>query len=746
RYMTGEQPLFTELHQRYGRELVAGKEAEFLVAKLAERDERHGRMGDSRYVLEPNIKDGKGGLRDLHTLFWIAKYLYGVSDHGELVGRGILTEGELKTFSRAYRFLWTLRCHLHYLAGRAEERLTFDVQPPIAEVMHYTDHAGTRGVERFMKHYYLVAKDVGDLTRIFCAAMEAEHQRKPRRWLPRLGLAKREVDGFLVDNGRVTVIADDAFEADPVRMITLFRVAQKHGFDIHPHALRLITRNLDRIDARLRADREANAAFMAMLTAESDPETTLRRMNEAGVLGRFIPDFGRVVAQTQHDMYHVYTVDEHSVFAIGVLTGIEQGGLGEELPLATEIIHEVLSRKALYLAVFLHDIAKGRGGNHSEIGARIAAKLGPRLGLRREETETVCWLVLNHLLFSNTAFKRDISDPQTVTDFVAKVQSPERLRLLLVVTVADIRAVGPNVWNGWKGQLLRDLYHEAAAVMIGGAGADERDARRVAAQARLRELLTGWSDSDVAAFLARGYPAYWLSFDPETLARHAHMMRDAAHDGRELAIESRIDRFRAVTEITVYCPDHHGLFAGVAGAIAVCGAGIAEARIFTTTDGMAIDTFWVQTADGRAFEDTIRLDRLEATIARTLSGDFKPAAALAQRAVAGGRTAVFKVVPRVLIDNRASATHTVVEINARDRVGLLHDIARTLVSLRLSIGSARIATFGERAVDVFYVKDLYGMKVIQPARIDDIRETLVAAVAEAPENAPGERAVAPAAE
>ena len=353
-------------------------------------------MGDSRYVVEPNVKEGKGGLRDLHLLFWIAEYLYRVSEPGELVAKGVLTKEEARHFERAERFLTTVRCHLHYLAGRAEERLTFDMQREIAARLGYQDRPGSRGVERFMKHYYLHAKTVGDLTRIFVAALEDSRRRKPKLAALWQSLRPRELEGFRLDGERLAVASPDTFTKDPVAILRLFHVAQEHDLDIHPASLRLITHNLRLVD-RLRADPEANRLFMQMMTSRHDPETTLRRMNEAGVFGRFIPDFGRVVAQMQYDMYHVYTVDEHTIRAIGILAKIEAGELKEDHPLASNVVHKILSRPVLYLAVLLHDIAKGRGGDHSELGAKVALKLGPRLGFRAEETETVAWLVRYHL-------------------------------------------------------------------------------------------------------------------------------------------------------------------------------------------------------------------------------------------------------------------------------------------------------------------------------------------------------------
>src|SRR3984893_9504070 len=558
RYLWGEQALFSELKRLFDSDIVRGTAAQFVEGKLAERDARHQRVGDSRYQLEPNIKEGKGGLRDLHTLFWIRKYIYRTDDVGKLVELGVLSAEESQRFDHAQSFLWTVRCHLHYLAGRAEERLTFDLQAQIARQMGYADDAKSRGVERFMKHYSLVAKDVGDLTRIFCAILEADQKRRRRISWVRWGAGRRSLGGFVLDGEWLTIPAEDFFKKDPVALLRLFHVAQEHGLDIHPRALRAASESLKLIDDRLREDPEANRLFMEILTSRKDPETALRRMNEAGVFGRFIPDFGRVVAQMQYDMYHVYTVDEHTLFAIGILHKIESGQLEGEHPLATQLVETIVSRRALYLAVLLHDIAKGRSGDHSVIGEQIALKLGPRLGLSAEETETVAWLVRWHLLMSSTAFKLDTGDPQTIQNFVERVQSPERLKLLLVLTAADIRAVGPKVWNGWKAALLRELYHSAFDVISGGLTAEARDSRIAAAQAAARALLPDFTDAEFATFTARGYPFYWLSLDVETHARHARLMREADTGGAPLTVEKRIDPARAVTEITLYTADPPG--------------------------------------------------------------------------------------------------------------------------------------------------------------------------------------------
>ena len=735
RYLWGDQALFQEFKKRFDSDIVKGSAAQFVASKLAERDARHQRVGDSRYQLEPNIKEGKGGLRDLHTLFWIAKYIYRTDDVGKLVALGVLSAKESHRFDRAQKFLWTVRCHIHYLAGRAEERLTFDLQTEIGRRMNYTDHAGSRGVERFMKHYFLVAKDVGDLTRIFCAILEADQKHQRRLSWVRWGSARRVLGGFVVDGQRLTIPSEDFFKKDPVALLRLFHVAQQHELDIHPRALRAASQSLRLINQKLREDPEANRLFLEILTSRRDPETALRRMNEAGVFGRFIPDFGRVVAQMQYDMYHVYTVDEHTLFAIGILHKIESGLLEEELPLATELMSTIVSRRALYLAVLLHDIAKGRGGDHSEIGEQIALKLGPRLGLSAQETETVAWLVRWHLLMSSTAFKLDIGDPQTIVNFVERVQSPERLRLLLVLTVADIRAVGPKVWNGWKAALLRELYLRAIEVISGGLSGEGQDARGAAAQAAVRQLLPDFSAAEFAAFVSRGYSFYWLSFDPATHARHARLMREAEASGAPLAVEKRVDAHRSVTEITLYTADHPGLFSRIAGALAVSGANIVDAKIMTMSNGMALDTFWVQDSTGGAFDRRDKLAKLAVVFENVLTGDLKPHRELARPPAFPSRTQVFTVTPRVLLDNKASGSHTVIEVNGRDRPGLLFELTRALTGLNLQVSSAKISTYGEKVVDVFYVKNLFGHKVEHPAKLAEIQRALEVVLAKGNEPA-----------
>jgi [protein-PII] uridylyltransferase len=732
RWLLGNKELFEAFEKRFEQEALAGTGADFVEAKLAERDARHVRMGDTRYVLEPNIKEGKGGLRDLQTLFWIANYLYRVDDIKKLVKLEVLTSADARQFKKAKRFLWTVRCHLHYLADRPEEHLNFNVQSEIGARMGYRDRAASRGVERFMKHYFLVAKEIGVLTRIICAVLEEQHKKRRSRFsLPKLSFRKVNIRNYQVDAGRLRLEHADDLEKDPVNMIRLFYETQRSGLDIHPDTLRKVTQNLRLIDTALRNDAEANRLFMDILVSDKDPETALKRMNEAGVLGAFIPDFKRIVAQMQYDMYHVFTVDEHTIRAIGVLQRIDSGEFVADHPVATQVIGEVKSRKALYLAVFLHDLAKGRKGSHSEIGAKLALKLGPRLGLSDWETETVSWLVLHHLDMSRIAFKRDVENSKTVSDFVEIVQSPERLRLLLILTVADIRAVGPGVWNGWKATLLRDLYDRAQVEMSGSMPQERRKVRVKKSQEALRERLADWDGADIDAHIAKGYQDYWLSFDTDTLVHHATLMAKAERENLDMHIETRIDPLRSATELIIYASDHPGLFAQVAGAMALSGASVLDAKMVTMSNGMVLDIFLVQDSQNKPYDNKARLKKLWRRMEDAVAGELYPARefAKAKAATLPSRTRVFKVPPRVIVDNAASASHTVIELNGRDRPGFLYDVAMALRDLGLQIASAHISTYGERVVDVFYVKDIFGLKIEHEGKLNNIEERLLKAMA-----------------
>ena len=731
RFLCGDRALFEKLIERFDNDVVKSTGPEFIAAKLAERDERHRRQGASRYLVEPNVKEGKGGLRDLHTLYWIGKYFYRTRNAADLIKAGVFSRREYNLFRRCEDFLWAVRCHLHFMTGRAEERLTFELQGEMARRLGYTSHAGLKDVERFMKHYFLVAKDVGNLTRIFCSALEEQHA-KPAPMLNRLiatvsrrrGRKISGVSDFFIDNDRINVVDAEVFERDPVNLLRIFRLADRHNLAFHPDALRLITRSLRLIRGELRSNAEANRIFVEILTSRNQPEVVLRVMNETGVLGRFIPDFGRIVAMMQFNMYHHYTVDEHLLRAVGFLSEIDRGKRGEEHPLSHELIGEIENRKVLFLAVFLHDVAKGRPEDHSIAGARIARRLGRRLGFTVAEAETAAWLVEHHLTMSVYAQSRDLADHKTIRDFANIVQDVERLKMLLVLTVADIRAVGPGVWNGWKGQLLRTLYFETEPILAGGYTTRSRKERVAEAKKELAAALSRWPEAERKRYFALHYPAYWLRVDLARKIEHAALVRKADQAGEVLATNVTIHGFEGVTELTVLAPDHPRLLSIIAGACAAAGADIVDAQIHTTADGRALDAIFIRREFDEDADEFRRASRIAEMIEQTLRGEVHLKEIVARKPAQKSKTRAFKVEAQVLVTNARSNLHTVIEVTGLDRPGLLYDLTTAISSLNLNIASAHIVTFGERAVDVFYVNDLTGRKIAIPGRDARIKRVL----------------------
>ena len=728
----------------------------FVSAKLAERDARHEREGGTRYMVEPNVKEGKGGQRDLQTLFWIAKAIHHVRTSDELVARGVFEPEEYASFVAADDFLWAVRCHMHLArGGRAEEVLSFDLQPEVARRMGFTGEgtgpdeapgAGRAPVERFMRRYFTVAKSVGDLTRVLCADLEERHAKLPPGVVGRVGglvrrladpLRRRRLPGaadFVSIGGRIVLEEGARFADDPVRLIRLFHLADLHGLEPHPDTFKRVTRNLDLIDDAVRADAEANRLFLAILTSPRDPETALRRMSEAGVLGRFVPAFAAVTAMMQFSMYHRYTVDEHLIRTVGVCKEIADGDPKGLHPLAARLMPSMEDRDLLPVACFLHDIAKGRPEDHSVAGAAEARELCPRFGLDARQTETVAWLIEEHLTMSMVAQTRDLSDRRTIADLAARVQSVERLRLLLVLTVCDIRAVGPGVWNGWKGQLIRTLYHETEIVLRGGHAETAQPGRTRAAREALVTALVGegWPGDEAAAHAARHYRPYLLSVPLDEQVRLARFVRaadaDAPEGGARFASDARTDAFEGYTRLSILAADHPRLLTVIAGACAAAGANIVDAQINTMADGRALDVVTVAREFEREEDEMRRARRIGGLIRAMLAGETRLPAVMAERGRGAGRAAAFEVPPRVEVTNELSDRFTVIEIECRDRPGLLSDLARELSALNLDIASAHVTTFGEKVIDAFYVTDLMGGKIAGDMRRWRIRERLLAAL------------------
>lgn len=777
RFIVGSEPLFDNFESSFKKTCQEITAYRFIMAKFKERSARHKRFGETPYMVEPNIKEGRGGLRDLQTLYWEYRFALGVKHFADfaqptIAAFNFLTDQEIHRIRRVRNFLWSVRFHLHYITARSEDRLTFDMQPVVGGRMGYTKHGRQVGVERFMRHYFLMAREVLRLTYVMESVLTRYVQH------PHITYSDYEYDktldeaGFTILEDQILPTPQTSFDQEPIAMMRLLSLAKSEKRRIHPLALHEMIR-WERRAATLRDNQEAADIFLDLLcdipnplsqrnrhkllnkTKEKNhnislqpPEdeqyntTWLHTLNETGILGQFMPEWRRMVGQMQFDTYHVYTVDEHSIEAVRLLALLDAGYYQEDLQFAYDLLQGVQSRRALYMATLLHDMGKGHGADHSELGSQMALEICSRLGMSAEETDTISWLILHHLLLSHTAFQRDIDDPKTILDLVDTIQSPERLRLLFLLTISDMRAVNPKVWNAWKATLLSELYTRVAEVLEGSLATAERDTRVIQTKANITKQLQNCDlvTSEIEYFLGLGYASYWLSFDEETHIRHARLITLANNDQSPITIATHPLPVRGVTEITVYAADHAGLFSKIAGALAISGASIVDARIHTLTNAMALDTFWVQDASEEAFDEPHRLNRMSNLIEQALTNnDFldKRIQECSKHVLYGRRMRAIHVPPRVVIDNHASNSFTVIEVNGRDRLGLLYDVTKAIKEQKLQISSAHITTYGIRAVDVFYVKDAFGLKIQDKNRLNKIREAILEVLQKAEESLTG---------
>ena len=733
RYLCGNKNLYDDFCKKLRGQLFKASATEYVEEKLEERAKRHERQGGQRYMVEPNVKEGKGGLRDLQSLFWITKYISHATTHKEMIDQGYFTQQEYDNFLVAHNFLWAVRCHLHICANRASEQLTFDHQVEVAKRFGYKGGRGMRGVERFMQDYFRQATHVGELTRVFLTALEAQQVKSTlslgdrfRNILWRtLNIDGNLSDGFQLEHGRINIINPDIFLKDPINILRLFEEGLKTGLLIHQDAMRVVTANLRKITPKVRKNPETQRIFMSLLLDYGNPERALRRMNELGVLGAIIPEFKRIIALMQFNFYHSYTVDEHTIQCISFLARIEQGTLNEELPIASEILKSGVDRRVLYIAILLHDIGKGLPEDHSIAGAELARKIAPELGLNASEADRVIWLVENHLVMSDFAQKRDLSDPKTVSNFGKIVKTTSNLNLLTVLTVCDIMGVGPGALNNWKAQLLRELYTNTRNLIKGGLDTQGKNKPYLIAMSALSELLIDWDSTSIQEEVERHYPAYWQGLDTNTQYIFANLFKNLG--SKKIASHFEVDEDRDATRAQFLMQDHPGIFSRLTGAIALANANVIDARTYTTSDGYATPVFWIQDNDGKPF-DLSRLGRLKKLIDQTLSGDVIARDVLKVRNKLKPRERNFKVPTDITFDNQGSDIYTIIEVDTRDRHSLLFDLTRTLANANIQIASAVIATYGAQAVDVFYVKDMIGLKITSENKQNAIKDKLQEAI------------------
>jgi len=728
RIVFGAADVCTFLTRTLRRSWNAKRNRQFVASKLQERSVRHQRKGPTRYLVEPNVKEGKGGLRDLQSLVWIAQRVAPESVVAGGINLEFFTKDEYRKFEQINRFLWTIRCWLHFISGRAEDRLTFDLQPELARKLNYREATNKPAVERLMKAYFLNAREVGFLTRVFCTKLE-ENANKQIPMLLGRKIKKQTPNSlkseFSLVNGRLALAVYNSSEIVTARLIELFAEADRCRVQIHPDALAYVRRVVPGFRAGTRVKDETRSAFLGLLDHCLDLESTLRLMGETGLLGRLIPEFGRIIGQTQFNMYHSYTVDEHTFRAVGFLQGLESGQVKLTGIDMAALLAKTGNRQVLFLAMLLHDTGKGLGDQEQQ-GAVVTRKACSRLGLEPAQVNLAGWLVENHLLFSDTAQGRDLSDPETLAKFVLKIGSLERLRLLFALTVADIKAVGPDVWSDWKGQLLIDLYTQSEQIFLGKMNPASLAGENQSAQEIKASLQTALPDKGFwQKWLSEPTANYWGSFTKAQLLQHARMIREIWDKNQENGVRIFSGSYEQLTSLVVWSKDEPGLFAALCSITTASGASIASAKVITTKSQMAFDAFLLHDGKGGAFaaNNPRALDRMQVMLDAYFTKAELPMTVVRRKS---RREAAFQVMSEVVIDNESSNRATLIECVGADAHGLLRDLSQTLNQCRVNIHSAHITTYGERAVDIFYVNEQNGEKIRNGRRLSFIRKKLLA--------------------
>jgi [protein-PII] uridylyltransferase len=734
RYILGEITLFDNLIDKFNEEIVAKTADEFIEMKLEERDQRHLTYGSSRYLVEPNIKESKGGLRDLHTLFWIGKYLYRPEKIEDLVkNHQFLTRAEFNRFAKAEDFLWVVRCYLHFLSNRDNEILTFDKQLELASRLGYSTRDGQRDVERFMKHYFMTAKEVGNLTRIVCSSLEDRSiKSEPRLYkvLDNIFTVKKKNENFYTRKGRLYKKDEFDFYKNRIDLIRLFMISDQDNVLLSPQIIQSITRSLRYIDSSVRNSKSANKILLDIFSNATDPEVTLRTMNDTGVLGKFLPEFGKVEGMSLFNLYHNFTVDEHLLKTVGHMNKIIKGEFEQPHPFNKNFSAGLKNKRVLLIAAFLHDIGKGRKQDHSIIGANIAEKICSRLGMKKNEIEQVSWLIKYHLYMSDVAQKRDLYDVKTIVDFASIIKNQTNLDNLLALTVADIMSVGPNIWNAWKSGLLKTLYLQTTDYFNAGNKSGQKSiTAKFDAQDKFIEHVSDWPKKLINSYLARFNDSYWITTKLEDQIRHAQILKDKDSKDISLEIFGSKNEQNNTTSITLIGPDYPNLLATLAGACLLLDANIVDAQIETTVDGIAIDTISVSREFNDQDEDR-RIGKISQIIKDSLGGILSLDTELSKKKKNVQHEKTFKVRNKINITNEVSNNSTVVEVEARDKPGLLFQITNILKETNINIKSAHIVTFGERANDVFYITNLFGEKIDSEEKLNRIRDLILSSLKE----------------
>jgi len=730
RYLSGSRALFKDFQELLLGQILTKGSNSFINDKVAEMDLRHEKYGSTVYTLEPNIKEGEGALRDLHTTLWVAKIKYKITAPRELIIKGIMSEEELEIFTNSLSYLWRIRNELHYLANRKNDQLTFDAQTSAAEFLGYADKGKVLAVEEFMRDYYLQATRVKNFTStlITRCTWREEGASKILGYFIRRPIG----DGFFIIKGELTLPDESVVENDPSRMMKIFEYAQKHGVSLHMKVKALIRRNLHQVNDRFRRNRGVNASFFSILRCEKGLGETLKLMHHLEFLNRFIPEFERIFCKVQHDIYHIYTVDIHSLFAVDEIARLWRGEHSKDLPLLTQLANEVDKRELLVMAVLLHDMGKGEGGGHAEKGAAMVPTIARRMWLSKEDSERLQFLVSHHLLFAHIAQRRDLHDEKMIIQFAKEMGKSENLKMLYLLTYADIKAVGPDVWTEWKALLLQELYERAFEVLERGDFRFEARSERVKkVKRKVVDILGDEFPADMVKEELKAMAIrHLLANPPPVLTEHVRTMLSLGENTMITRITHEPEH--GYTNFTICTQDVTGLFSKITGVMAANGMNILGAQIHTSTNGKVLDVLQVNSPQGFAVTEDNRWKKVEDDMRQVLEGEVRVETLVEKRQRPSLLTE--KVRPRfptrVEIDNEVSTDYTVIDIYTHDKVGLLYRITSTLTKLGLYIGVSKISTKVDQVADVFYVRDIFGHKLTGEKKLAGIREQLVKAIDE----------------
>ncbi|AJE03067.1 [protein-PII] uridylyltransferase [Geobacter pickeringii] len=728
RVLSGSRILAKEFEKVMLTQILAKRSDSFIREKVDELKKRRDKYGSSVYLLEPNVKESEGGLRDLHTALWVAKIKYKVSDPKELIVKGVLSEEDLAGYHEALTYLWRIRNELHFSAGRKSDQLTFDAQTRLAAFFGYEDSGRTLAVEEFMRDYYLHATKVEHIS----SSLIATCSRRDEGAFRILGyFIRRPIgEGFYILKGELVVPDESVFEKEPARLMKIFEYAQKHGVAISVAAKALIRRSLYLVNDKFRRSKEVNQSFFAILRSDKGVSETLRLMHHLEFLNRFIPEFGHIFCKVQHDLYHIYTVDIHSLFAVEEIIRLLRGERGEELPLLTQLAREVDKRELLLLAVLFHDIGKGEGGGHAEKGAAMMPTITRRMGLSKEDSERLEFLVGTHLLMAHIAQRRDLHDEKMIIQFARQMEKSENLKMLYLLTYADIRAVGVDVWTEWKAMLLQELYEKAFSVMERGDFRLEARSERVKnVKRKVLEILGPDCPAAVAKEELKAMTIrHLLSNPPAVIAEHVQNLLLLEHEKIVTRVSHEPDG--GYSNFTICTVDVPGLFSMITGVMAANGINILGAQIHTSSNGKALDILQVNSPQGFVITDESRWKRVEDDLRQVLTGKIQVGTLVAkrQRPTLLSERVKPRFPTRVEIDNEVSSDYTVIDIYTHDKVGLLYMITSTLTELGLYIGISKISTKVDQVADVFYVKDIFGQKITSPERLEEVKVRVAKAI------------------